>query len=159
MALEEQPREDLMREAVAYAKRSLLKMATFDEPVFWGQRRDGAWSIYFGEDPVFQFNGKDELRRAYFESCRYAAKAHRLYRLEKPLNGGQVQLSWIEDAKSERVIQQIVVERFAMIMDQLRSNSIEVLQTIPANENPLPTIAQRLQAFVLLPKVANSPSA
>ncbi len=159
MALEEQPREDLMREAVTYIRRSLLKMATFNEPVFWGQRRDGAWSIYFGEDPVFQFNAQDELRRAFVDGYRFAARDRRMYRLEKPLSGGQVQLTWIDDAKTDQDIQQTVVQRFAMIMDQLQANSVEVQQTIPASENPLPAIALRLQAFALLPKVANSPHA
>ncbi len=36
-----------------------------EPPIVAGFRRDGAASFYFGSDPVFQFNARAELRRAF----------------------------------------------------------------------------------------------
>src|SRR5204863_2544475 len=67
MAREESSREDLLREATALVERIELipNGSTSDGRIVAGFRRNGALSVFFGEDPVYQFNAAGELRRAY----------------------------------------------------------------------------------------------
>jgi hypothetical protein len=73
MAREEQDREDLLRDATAYADRAELDFPGFESPVFFGLRRDGAASVYFSADRVYHFNARGELRRAYLDGLLYKA--------------------------------------------------------------------------------------
>lgn len=87
MAKEERPREDLMRDAVAYKRRAEYCIAD-SEPVFFGLRDNGGVSFYFGEDPVLHFNSKGELRRAYFQNDLYKAEDGRLVRMTRERSAG-----------------------------------------------------------------------
>ncbi len=70
MARDESSREDLLREATALVERiELVPHATdpliaasdlFDKHIVAGFRRDGALSVFFGEDPVYHFNAEGE---------------------------------------------------------------------------------------------------
>ena len=71
-------REDLLREATALVERIELvphRDRQFDasEPIVVGFRADGALSIFFGDDPVYQFNAAGELRRAYCDGLLFKA--------------------------------------------------------------------------------------
>jgi hypothetical protein len=61
----EQDREDLMAEAKALVERAEWNVPGLAEPVTIGFRRDGSVSFYFGPEEVFQFNSRQQLRRAY----------------------------------------------------------------------------------------------
>jgi len=73
MAREEEPREDLLREATALVERVELQIEGFAETIVAGFRRDGAASFYFGQDFVFQFNTANQLRRGYVEGRLFKA--------------------------------------------------------------------------------------
>ena len=103
MALNPQRREDLIRDARQFPQRALFRvmcssttsladmvLATEQVEVFVGVRSSGGWSIYFGEDPVLQFNERNELRRLYFAGVRYAAVSGRLELLHRAERGGRV---------------------------------------------------------------------
>lgn len=102
MALQEQHRENLLRDATAYTRRLLWRSAievdtAHAEPVaieelFIGFRENGGWSIYVGEDPVLQFNAAGELRRLYSRGERYAAEGAKLAACSRDKRGGRVQL-------------------------------------------------------------------
>ena len=53
------------------------------EPIVVGFRRDGALSIFFGDDPVYQFNAAGELRRAYCDGLLFKAVRGRLVSLRR----------------------------------------------------------------------------
>ncbi|RMF44789.1 MAG: hypothetical protein D6753_01665 [Planctomycetota bacterium] len=59
--------------------------------IFWGKRRDGGWSLFVDEDPVLHINGRQELRRLYFQGRKYAAASGRLEVLERVRYGGRLQ--------------------------------------------------------------------
>lgn len=61
-----QEREDLMNEAVALVPRSMLRVTISGNTceVFAGFRGE-CLSLYFGSDPVYHFNSRGELRRAF----------------------------------------------------------------------------------------------
>lgn len=83
MALHEQDREDLMREAIALFPRAEFRVPQESEPVFWGQKRSGQFSFYFGGDPVYQFDDQGHLRRAYLDGHLYRTQGNTLARLTK----------------------------------------------------------------------------
>lgn len=53
------------------------------EPVFAGVRSDGSLSVYFGQDPVYQFNHAGQLRRAYAGGFLYRTQGATLARLNR----------------------------------------------------------------------------
>lgn len=81
MAKQEQPREDLVRDATAYDKRAEFSVEA--TTVFFGVRPDGGVSFYVNEDPVFHFNSNGELRRAFVDGDIYKAQAGRIIRLKR----------------------------------------------------------------------------
>jgi hypothetical protein len=92
MAREEQPREDLLREATALVERIEVQIEGFAETIVVGFRRDGAASFYFGQDFVFQFNTAGQLRRGFVDGRLYKAEAGRLVRLTRERNAAEVML-------------------------------------------------------------------
>src|SRR5215216_5583786 len=102
MARDESSREDLLREATALVERIELVPRTADlltaasEPagrrIIAGFRRDGALSVFFGEDPVYQFNAAGELRRAYRDGKLLKAIHGRLAALVRVRTEHEVQL-------------------------------------------------------------------
>ncbi len=90
MAIHEQPRENLLREATAFTRR--YRFAGDRVEVFWGVKESGPFSVYFDEQPVLQFTEEGALRRAFADDTRFAAEQGRLVKLMKPTKGGHVQL-------------------------------------------------------------------
>jgi hypothetical protein len=88
----EQDREDLLREATALVARAELVVDGYREPVVVGFRRDGSASVFVGNDCVFQFNAKNELRRAYWNGLLYKAERGRLASLDRQRRRHQVEL-------------------------------------------------------------------
>src|SRR5262245_23531542 len=74
MARQESAREDILREATALVERVELQVPNAPEHVVVGFRRNGAASVFFGADPVYQFNEAGELRRAYVGGELYKAE-------------------------------------------------------------------------------------
>ena len=102
MAHDESSREDLLREATALVERIELVPHSFgassaandlgDAHVVAGFRADGALSVFFGEDPVYQFNAVGELRRAYCDGVLLKAVRGRLVTLQRVRTQHEVQL-------------------------------------------------------------------
>ena len=85
MALIEQDREDLFRDGRAMI---ICGEAIVDgEPWVVGFRADGALSLYFGPDAVFQFDRQLLLRRVFIDEDRFAASEGKLLRIKR-LNRG-----------------------------------------------------------------------
>src|SRR5688500_7447259 len=83
MARHESDREDILREAAALVERAELVVPGENEPVVIGFRTGGAASVFFGGDPVYQFNSQGELRRAFVRGLLYKAERGRLVELRR----------------------------------------------------------------------------
>ena len=83
MARKEQDREDLLSEATPLVERIELDVEGFPETIVVGFRRTGEGSVYFGPDPVYQFNGAGELRRGYRAGRLIKAEQGRLVFLDR----------------------------------------------------------------------------
>jgi hypothetical protein len=97
MAREESRREDLLREATAFVERIELVPSSStskaaETPIVVGFRADGALSVFFAEDPVYQFNAAGELRRAYCDGLLLKAVRGRLISLQRVRCANEVQL-------------------------------------------------------------------
>lgn len=84
MARREVPKEDLVRDATAFATRVELRESP-DDPAwtFVGLREDGGGSIYFGDDEFYAFNPKGELRRAFRDGRLLKAEGGRLVAMRR----------------------------------------------------------------------------
>ena len=92
MSRQESDREDLLREATALVERAEITVPGFDEPIVVGFRRDGSLSVFFGPDPVYQFNAAGELRRAFSSSLLYKAERGGLVALRRERGEAEVAL-------------------------------------------------------------------
>jgi len=82
MAKQKADREDLFREGTAMPIRGRLLIDQQD--VVIGFRDDGAFSLYWDQDPVFQFDADRQLRRVFLNCNRYKSQNRRLVRLTQP---------------------------------------------------------------------------
>ena len=92
MARQEQPRENLIAEATALVERVELLLAGVPEPIVAGFRAEGSASLFFGDDPVYQFNARGQLRRAFVGGRLYKADAGRLVEMTRQRQAGRIQL-------------------------------------------------------------------
>jgi hypothetical protein len=82
MAKQKADREDLILEGTAMPIRG--RMWIGGNEVVLGFRAAGAGSLYWNQDPVFQFDTESRLRRIFFDSERYKSRDGRLFRLVQP---------------------------------------------------------------------------
>jgi hypothetical protein len=94
MARQEIEREDLLRDATALVERIELAPlpAASSDHVVMGFRSDGAMSVYFGADPVYHFNSRGQLRRAFRAGLLFKADQGRLVSLRRVRRENEVQL-------------------------------------------------------------------
>ncbi len=79
MARHTHDREDLLRDGVAMTRRGRLDLNRAE--VFIGFRPQGQLSLYWDQDPVFQFDPAQKLRRVYWEGRRIKAAGGQLLSL------------------------------------------------------------------------------
>jgi hypothetical protein len=141
MAREESNREDLLREATALVER--IELVPKDDspiatrtlgigPIVAGFRRNGALSIFFGEDPVYQFNATGELRRAYCEGKLLKASRGHLTALTRRRTQNEVQLIRHQLSQEEETafLSQMDV-RLRQFSELLNANLLEVVGQVP----------------------------
>jgi hypothetical protein len=118
VARQEQDREDLLAEATALIERVEIAVPTAAEHVVIGFRRDGAASIYFGQDPAYHFNTRGELRRAYIDGRLLKADGGRLISLTRQRTDSEVQLQSHE----------LTADEAAQVLDRLTCQLVELSQ-------------------------------
>jgi hypothetical protein len=136
MAQRESDREDMMREAVALVRRAELSLPgrSVDDPVIAGFRRDGSLAVYFGADPVYQFDAMHRLRRAYVAGQLYRTQGSTLARLTRDRTAKETVLIR-RDLVAEELTAFLLTARNQIIelCDAIRSNAVKVLAQIPAD--------------------------
>lgn len=137
MAIEEQNRENLLRDATAFTQRVLWQGAQTE--VFVGIRSDGRWSLYVNQDVVLQFSGENQLRRIFIAPRKYASIAGELYEIVRVSRGGKVQLQqvYLDLAMREKLLRQCHDELRA-VLDLVSGPKIALIGTWPENQSELP---------------------
>ena len=92
MSRHEVDREDLLREATRLRQRIKLRIEGSDAEIVVGFREKGAASIFWGHDPVFQFNVDHQWRRGFRQGHLLKADHGRIAELRRQRQDGQVQL-------------------------------------------------------------------
>jgi hypothetical protein len=167
MARTESDREDLLRDATALAERIELAPAEAgaDEHVVIGFRAEGAVSVYFGAEPVYQFNTANQLRRAYCDGRLFKAVRGRLVALERVRREREVQLLRHELTDDEQaVFISRMRGRLSDLVGQLDAGRVDVIGQVPVDKDVL----ERVRAWFAcydsdlagsrrLPEVARTP--
>lgn len=155
MARHESNREDLLREATALVERIELLprvAGTFTsanvaagETIVAGFRAVGALSVFFGSDPVYQFNAAGELRRAYWNGLLFKAMRGRLVSLQRVRREHEVQLVRHEltDAEQATFLSKVSA-CMRELTNSLAANAMEVAGQVPQDADVL----GRLQAWL-----------
>lgn len=155
MAREVHQREDLLRDATALVPRVVLRVDVGGREIelFAGFRGDSL-SLYFGDDPVYHFNDRGELRRAYVDDRLIKAEQGRLVALERKRCAKETVLQRQDGGEQldQRLLAQLSRNLMALATE-MTANRIEVVGQIPADgaattrliawlaQHPEPTIA------------------
>ena len=158
MARQESAREDLMREAVALVRRIELQIEGEPAPVVIGCRRDGALSIFFGEDPAVHFNSRGELRRGYQAGRLIKAEQGRLVSLTRVRTPEETQLIRHELSDEETAAHlDELSRRIAHLRDAVDSGAARELRRIPAGKDVVSQMRELLRRLRGPLKVADAP--
>ena len=136
MAVHESDREDLMREAVALVRRIELQVPDEKESVICGFRSNGALSVFFGPDPVYQFDPESRLRRAFVDGLLYRTQGTTLAQLKRQRSEDVTELlrrdlcvdELNEFLKTMRI-------RLQQLLSALETNEVVVLKQVPENQS------------------------
>jgi hypothetical protein len=136
MARDEEPREDLLRDATALVQRVELQVEGFVEPIVAGFRRDGAASFYFGQDVSYQFNTAGQLRRGYVAGRLYKAEAGLLVQLTRRRTVDEVELLRHDcNAAEEQTFLATVGQKLTALQRALADGDFRALGQIPPDGN------------------------
>lgn len=149
MARNEQDREDLLREATALVERVELKTPDCVDPIVVGFRRGGDGSVYFGADPVFQFNQHGQLRRGYYQGRLLKAVGGRLVRMERVRTADSVSL--VSEPLNEHEQHEIVNDchaRLTTLLAQLNQGACQITGQEPPGADIVGRVSQWLRNLV-----------
>ncbi len=157
MAREEHDREDLLAEATALVERAGIRIAGEAEVVF-GFRSGGSASIYFGAEPVYQFNTQGELRRAFVGDRLYKADAGRLVSLRRERTPEAVELrsSRLDEAAQQELLAEMR-RRLHALASALRGGRFTLVGQVPPGADVVGRMVDWLQHFGERTAVATSP--
>lgn len=148
MARQESEREDLMREAVALVERVELQCDGFPESIIAGFRSAGELSLFYGQDPVYQFDAEFRLRRAYVAGHLYRSHGTTLARLTRERTPEETRLLRY-DLQAEELVQfqDQMRDTLRRLLTTLPSATTSVLRSVPEGN----AVAERTQA--VLPQI------
>ncbi len=142
MAKQTHDREDLLRDGTAMPVRGRFLVGTVEVVV--GFRSKGQVSLYWDQDPVFQFDELGQLRRVFFDATRFKAQDGRLVRMAQASDQaapsvGRLRLAGelISDSDQRRILQRL--SDCLQQMEQAFANpsadhGIDTLRCVGANQ-------------------------
>ena len=156
MSRQESDREDLLREATALVERIELRLAEQPESIVAGFRRDGAASFFFGQSPVYQFNSRCELRRAYVGGLLYKVDSGKLVEMRRERTATAVELRSRPLSPEETSKFLLDVEDcLKRLRDALIARIAEVVGQVPSDKDVATRVAawlRELPAGIVLAK-------
>jgi hypothetical protein len=153
-------REDLLTEATALVERIELALPGYAEPVLAGFRASRCASLFFGADPVYQFNSQSQLRRAYAGGLLYKAQRGRLVSIARTRQAGRLELIErpVDEDAHVRFLATMTVHLNAL-RGALGAGQGEILRQVPLGGDVLAQLRAWLTALGERVEVAASPHA
>ncbi len=134
--------EDPMREAVALVERVELRTGEPQTPsgspaVVAGFRRNGFLSVYWGDDPYYQFDDLGRLRRALIDGRLFRTEGLGLAQLTRESGPCASALLRHDLDRSELAdFRQAMLARVGALHEALVNGHIEIVQQVPP-ESPV----------------------
>ena len=161
MARQEQAREDLLREATALVERIEIAFDDNRPHAVVGFRRDGAASIYFGEEPAYHFNARGELRRAYRDGQILKAERGCLVALAR--RGTETRIEMVGrllSAEEAAVVIADLAARLTAFVQSLDASRFHGVGQVPATTDVLSRVRRLLNDLLAADiKIAQTPHA
>ena len=159
MARQEQDREDILREATALIERAELQITGAAESVVIGFRRNGCASVYFGAEPVYQFNERNELRRAYAQGKLIKADGGCLVRMERLRESAATVLhSQPFTQEEETAFLALAQIQLSQLHAAIAEQRFQLLGQVPVNLNVLTRIRDWLASLPAKLVAADAPN-
>lgn len=138
MARHEADREDLIREAVALPHRAEIALIGESRVVTVGFRSNGALSVFFDQDPVYQFDPEGRLRRAYVGGFLFRSQHTGLAKLERRRNEAQTILLRTDLSEGEQMtFRQDMLDSLAKLLHCLRTGEARLLRVVPEGDTDI----------------------
>jgi len=138
MARVEANREDLMREAVALVRRASFHTSSAGPEIIVGFRQNGWLSIYFGPDPMYQFDEEGRLRRAFVGGLLYRTQGQTLAELRRHRTDRETTLVRRDlDDQSLATFQFETHHRMAQFRDDILERRASEVGRIPSDDATL----------------------
>ena len=128
MANHETNREDLLAEGVNLPERGRI-IGPDQRQWVAGWRNGRSLSLFVDQDPVFHFNGCGEIRRAFVDGCKLAARQRRLCELIRVPN---------EKGRFTLVHEPLTEDRIERFHSVLRACLDDLRQTLITCDGRLP---------------------
>lgn len=136
MAINEDDREDLLREAVALVPRAELHVHGLPELLTAGFRSNGMLSLYFGQDPMYQFDQSGRLRRAFEGGLLFRTAGATLSRLQRVRSEDTVTLLRHDLHPQELTeFRSRMQQQLATLQTALENESVTVVRCVPENQD------------------------
>jgi hypothetical protein len=149
MARNEADREDLIREAVALTERVELCVPGFEDLITIGFRSNRAMSIFFGQDPVYQFDPSGRLRRAFVQGFLFRSQHSGLARLKRVRKESEVQLLRYDLSPEEcSAFLNAMKETLQRVLLPLQEKAVRVERCVPETADLLPGIQSAIVAIM-----------
>ncbi len=127
-----------MREATALTRRAELTVRRETEPIVLGFRRTGLLSVYFGQDPVFQFDVQGRLRRAFAGGLLFRSEGTTLARLQRSRTALATELVRHDLSPAELdAFRESAANRLRTLVDDLNHSRFQVTATSPEGDERL----------------------
>ena len=154
MSRDEQERENLLRDAVAYVTRAEYRPVDAGA-IFLGRRANGTLSIYLDQDaaqqqdPVWHFNAQGELRRAFWNGQLYKAEQHQLVKMTRVRTDNETELRAEQLSGDEQaVLLERVRHDITTVITALQTATTQVVGELESVEPCLSVSNQSATSFI-----------
>ena len=150
--------EELLRDATALVERLSLQTPDWPDHVVVGFRSNGSASIFFGEDPVYQFNNKHELRRSYWRGQRIKSESGKLFALVPEPDVSRLRFVGrdFDEGQTHGYLAELT-GRLEQLRTALANGNVQVVGQMPPDHDLLPRVITWIEALPATPAIAHSP--
>ncbi len=158
MARQETDREDLMQEATGLIRRAEWQVPFQADVVVAGFKRNGGCSIYFGADPVYQFDTDGCLRRAFAQGDLWRTQGTTLARLKRERTETESGFQRHDLTNSELIeFLREVRQRLGVLLTSLDCGAARLLRQVPDEADVTAELVSALR-LVLSHEIALAPA-